>query len=108
MLLVPSARVRSAGPIATVSVPATTTSVLTVPAGTVRPASSGFFRPGTTTAPPARTSTAGAAAGGRTVSRAGPAGTAETSFTNGVRAGWSSAVRWATTVALAPAGTATP
>src|SRR5215217_7727586 len=107
MFVVPSARVRSAGPMATVDVPATTTSALTVPAAVVRVASFGFSRPGTTTAPPARTSTAGAAAVCRTVTRAWPAGTAETSLTNGVMTGVPDSVRWATTVAFAPAGTAT-
>src|SRR5829696_3755388 len=107
MVVAPSARVRSAGPMATVSVPATTTSALTVPAGTVRLASFGFSRPGATTAPPARTSTAGAAAVCRTVTRAWPAGTADTSLTNGVRTGVPVSVRCATTVAFAPAGTVT-
>src|SRR3954468_9185714 len=64
MFEVPSASERSAGPNQTVDVPARTTSALTVPAGATRLASLGFSRPGTTTVPPARTSTAGAAAGG--------------------------------------------
>src|SRR5688572_13249134 len=108
MFVVPSARVRSAGPMATVSVPARTTSALTVPAGTVSVASFGLVMPSTTGEPPARTSTAGAAAVCRTVTRAWPAGTADTSLTNGVRTGAPASVRWATTVAFAPAGTATP
>src|SRR3954452_4244735 len=108
MFVVPSDSGRSAGPIATVDVPASTTSALTVPAGTTRLASLGFSRAGTTTAPPARTSTAGAAAVWRTVTRDWPAGIPEVSLTNGVSAGLPSAVRWATTVALAPAGSVTP
>src|SRR3954465_7225790 len=92
---------------ATVSVPARTTSALTVPAGTVSAASSGLVRPGATTPPAARTSTAGAAAVCRTTTRAWPAGTGEVSFTYGVSVGAPSADRWATTVAFAPAGTAT-
>src|SRR4051794_6801334 len=80
IVVAPSARLRSAGPRATVVVPARTTSALTVPAGTVKDASSGFVSPGATTAPSARTSTAGAAAVCRTVSRAWPAGTADMSL----------------------------
>src|SRR3954470_23817933 len=92
---------------ATVLVPARVTSALIVPAGTVSVASFGLVSPGTTTAPPARTSTAGAAAVCRTVTRACPAGTADTSLTNGVITGVPSPFRWATTVAFAPAGTVT-
>ncbi len=69
-------------------------------------ASFGFSSPGTATEPPARTSTAGAAATWRTVRRA-PLSEAEVSFTNGVRVGVPSALRWATMVMFAPAGTAT-
>src|SRR3712207_9437363 len=78
-----------------------------VPAGTVSVASFGLVSPGATTTPPARMSTAGAAAVCRTVTRASPAGTAEATFANGVRNRGPSAGRWATTVALAPARTAT-
>ena len=88
--------------------PAVVLTVLGLSLAVAAPTTWALTRPGTTTAPPARTSTAGAAAVCRTVTRAWPAGTAETSLTNGVSAGWPSAVRWATTVALAPAGTATP
>src|SRR4051812_50035738 len=92
---------------ATVLVPARATSALIVPAGTVSVASFGLVSPGTTTAPPARTSTAGAAAVCRTVTRACPAGTADTSLTNGVITGVPAPSRWATTVAFAPARTFT-
>src|SRR4029079_9277018 len=52
----------SAGPIATVLVPARTTSADTTPAARSADASFGLVRFGNTTVPPARTSTAGAAA----------------------------------------------
>ncbi len=108
IVLVPSARVTSAGPRATVVVPASTTSALILPVSSVALASLGLTRPGNATVPLARTSTAGAAATWRTVSFALPAGMVSVEFTNGVRAGLPSAVRWATTVMLAPAGTMTP
>src|SRR3712207_914999 len=93
---------------ATVPVPARTTSALTVPAGTSSVASFGLVSPGATTWPPARTSTAGAAAVCRTVTRDWPAGTGEVSLTNGVRAGAPLPSGWATTVAFGPAGDAAP
>ena len=58
--------------------------------------------------PLARTSTAGAAATWRTVTRALPAGTGETSLTKALSVGLPCASRLATSVAFAPAGTATP
>ena len=58
MVFVPSPRDRSAGPIATVSVPCNTTSAVYGPAGTSATASSGFTRSSTRTAPSARMSTA--------------------------------------------------
>jgi hypothetical protein len=92
----PSARSRFAGPMATVEVPASTTSAFTVPAGTVSEPWFGLVTFDRTTAPPARTSTAGAAASCRTTSRACPAPTAEMSFEYGVRVGVPSADRCAT------------
>src|SRR3954449_5762267 len=92
---------------ATVGVPARTTSAETVPAGTVSDFSSGLVSPWITGVPPARTSTAGAAAVCRTTTRACPAATADVSLTNGVITGLPDASRWATTVAFAPAGTDT-
>jgi hypothetical protein len=70
IVAVPSARFRSAGPIATVSVPASTTSAFTEPAGRSALASLGLVRSSKTGLPPARTSTAGAAAVCRTIRRA--------------------------------------
>ncbi len=92
---------------ATVLVPASTTSADTVPGAVSRVASPGLVSPAATTAPSARTSTAGAAAVCRTVTRAWPAGTAEVSLTYGVSTGVPSAVRCAAIVAFAPAGTLT-
>ena len=62
MVLVPSLRVTSAGPMATVVLPARTTSADTVPAAVTRDFSFGLVSPVMTAVPPARTSTAGAAA----------------------------------------------
>ena len=81
MVLTPSVRLRSAGPMATVSVPARTTSAETVPAGRSVLASLGLVRPSNTGCPAARTSTAGAAASCRTVSRAWPAAIGAVSLT---------------------------
>src|SRR3954447_25768764 len=92
---------------ATGLVPARTTSAEPGPAGTAADFSSGLVRPWITGVPPARTSTAGAAAVCRTTTRACPAGTAEGALTNGVITGVPLSVRCATTVAFAPAGTAT-
>lgn len=106
MVAVPSFRFRSAGPMATVSVPASTTSASTEPAATSAFASFGLVRPSKTGLPPARTSTAGAAAVCRTISRALPAPTLDTSLTNGVICGSPAALRWAARLMFAPPGTA--
>jgi len=106
-VVTPAASGRSAGPITGSLAPVATTSALTVPAGTVTEASPGLDRSVSTGVPPARTSTAGAAAVCRTVRRACPAGTAEVSLTKGVSTGAPSAPRCATTVMSAPAGTVT-
>jgi hypothetical protein len=93
-----------AGPITGSVVPAAATAAGTVPAGTSRAFSFGLVSPLITGEPPASTSTAGAAAVCRTTSRAWPAGTADTSLTNGVIVGCPDSLRWATSVTLAPAG----
>ncbi len=90
---------------ATASVPARTTSAEIVPAPTSAVSSLGFSSPLNTGCPSARTSTAGAAATWRTVSRALPASTFDTSLTKAVSWGVPSADRWAAIVAFAPAGT---
>ena len=75
-----------------------------MPAGTSSAFSCPFDRPWITGLPPASTSTVGAAAVCRTTSRACPAGTDDTSFTNGVIFGLPLASRCATSVTLPPAG----
>src|SRR6478735_3635533 len=84
MVCVPSATVTSAGPITGVVVPAAATAAGTVPGSRVRVCSFGLARLVTTAVPPARTSTAGAAAACRTVSLPLPAGIWETSLVNRV------------------------
>ena len=101
---VPSFRSTSAGPITGSVVPAAATAADTEPAGTSSAFCSPLERPWTTGFPPASTSTAGAAAVCRTTSRACPAGTDDTSFTNGVIFGLPLASRCATSVTLPPAG----
>lgn len=80
MVEVPSPSVRSAGPITGWVVPAAATAAETVPGSVVSVASPGLLRFGTIGVPPARTSTAYAAATWRTVRRDLPASTAETSL----------------------------
>jgi hypothetical protein len=75
------------GPITGCVVPVAATAADTVPAGTTSDCSSGFDRFVTTGLPPARTSTAGAAAVCRTVSRAWPAATGDRSLVNRVTVG---------------------
>lgn len=94
----PSPTVTSAGPITGSVVPASATAADTVPAGRSRLASSGFARPETTADPPARMSTAGAAAVCRTVSRPSPAAVADRSLTNAVAMGSPPSSRCATAV----------
>ena len=105
MVALPAVRVTSAGPMATVSVPASTTSALIVPAARSAMASFGLVRSANATSPLARTSTAGAAAVCRTTRRPSPAAIGAVSLTNGVMVGVPSAVRCATSVTFAPAGT---
>ncbi|CPU66720.1 Uncharacterised protein [Mycobacteroides abscessus] len=69
-----------------------------MPAGRSSTASFGFSRPVTTASPPARTSTAGAAATWRTVSRPWPAAVGFVSFVKSVAVGWPPASRCATAV----------
>ena len=95
--------VSGTGPITGVVVPAAATEASTVPAGTISDFSWGLVRPVMTGFPPARTSTAGAAAVCRTMSRPMVVGTAVVGFTNGVRAGVPAAVRLATIVTFSPA-----
>ena len=85
-------------------VPAAATDADRVPAGTISIFSLGLVSEVITGLPPARTSTAGAAAVCRTTSRAMPSGTELVGLTNGVRVGFPAAVRLATIVAFAPAG----
>jgi hypothetical protein len=99
MVLTPSATATSAGPISTGSVvPAAATPAEMVPAGRLRMASSGLTRAFTTGAPPARMSTAGAAAVWRTVRRPWPGAVREMSFVKRVAVASPAGVRCATAV----------
>src|SRR5690242_10707174 len=104
MVVDPLARFRGTGPMTGVVVPAAATETDSDPAGTISIFSFGLLRPEMTALPPASTSTAGAAAVCRTTTRAMPSGTELVGLTKGVRVGLPAAVRLATTVALAPAG----
>ncbi len=94
----PAVTATSAGPITGSVVPVAATVADTVPAGSSRACSSGFDRFDTTAFPPARTSTAGAAATCRTTRRPWPAATAEVSLVNTVAVGDPSVASWATAV----------
>src|SRR5689334_9825032 len=103
----PAFSVRSAGPITGLVVPATATAADTGPEARSAVRWPGFVSPVKTGSPPARTSTAGAAAVWRTTSRAFPFASPPTGLVNAVSTGVPAADRWATSDTFAPAGRVT-
>ncbi|MCZ7528320.1 MAG: hypothetical protein M5U14_19290 [Acidimicrobiia bacterium] len=103
----PAAKARVTGPI-TVGPPiATATSTEYDPAGTTASAAFGLVRSLTATDPSRSTSTAGARAVWRTLTRDEPASSGETSLTNAESWGVPAGLTFATSETFAPPGTVT-